>query len=262
MYLTIILWNFRGWDIPSTGIGKLLALLKAMLFNSAYTYSSIWYLPTILIIYLFIPIYSLALYRLPLKTTLLPLGIITFFIYMRPTLNIIFPKVNSKNNIFDAVPYSISFLFYLIYLIIGYLVSQGSFKKLSSKFILFSFFSFLVASILMVMISQRNGNFYDFNYKNLFLLLMTTFAFEILSRIQIKKERMKSLFKSISKKAFGIYFIHIILMEYLFTQFDWSSFSYRSRFIIFEFGTILASYLIISLLAKNKKIAKWLFMIK
>ena len=200
--------------------------------------------------------------RFPLKITLLPLGVSTFFIYMRPTLSIIFPSIDSKSNIYAGAPHALSFQIYLIYLIIGYLVSQGSFKKLGLKTILLYFFLFSTISILMIMLTQKNGNFYDFDYNNLFLLLMTTFAFESISRIHIKKKWLKFLFTSFAKKSFGIYFIHIILMEYLFTRFDWSDVSRRLRFIIFEFGTILASYLIISLLAKNKKIAKWLFMIK
>lgn len=103
---------------------------------------------------------------------------------------------------------------------------------------------------------------YLVSYSSPGILLTAAFIFAYLKRKEKYFIRFKDAFAYLSKISFAIYFVHIVIMEFINWNFTFSNMHSCFKMILLEVISILGSLLIISIFSKNKICKKYLFMIK
>lgn len=231
LFLTTELWIVLLYIVACLS-GKQLfhffTLVKQLFFLESCSYSHMWYMPMILGVYLFLPFIALVLQKIKLHILLFP-GIITFtFLFILPTANVIFTSLGHS-----ALRTSLSLDFsggiYGFYLILGFLVSQGVFRRIRTSLLWLMGASTFIGTVLLQVFSYHNFQPYNVWYDCGLLLICALCIFEVFSRVTIHSSCQennpspKSLFlkKSVldlSKCSFGIYILHnpilILLMPF------------------------------------------------
>lgn len=93
------------------------------------------------------------------------------------------------------------------------------------------------------------------------ILICAVFLFELFRRFSERLRLLRSWITCLSKISFGIYFVHIVIMESLNWYADWSL-RPAVRMAVLEIVSFGGSILMIWLLAKIPVCKKYLFMIK
>lgn len=168
-------------------------------------FSHMWYMPMIIGMYLSMPFVASALKHFDKKTVFQALVVFSLLAFIMPFVSTLLDIQGIKN---VAIQYSLGFSggVYGIYIILGYLVKKGMFKKISSaKLWILAIVSFLICVIFQYYTSSVNYYFalwYDFPF-----VLTGSFAlFELCSRM--KSVRFYSGVKVLSKYSFAVFLIH------------------------------------------------------
>ena len=168
-------------------------------------FSHMWYMPMIIGMYLSMPFVASALKHFDKKTVFQALVVFSLLAFIMPFVSTLLDIQGIKN---VAIQYSLGFSggVYGIYIILGYLVKKGMFKKISSaKLWILAIVSFLICVIFQYYTSSVDYYFalwYDFPF-----VLTGSFAlFELCSRM--KSVRFYSGVKVLSKYSFAVFLIH------------------------------------------------------
>lgn len=237
-------------------------LFKTLLFIDPTTYGSMWYMEMIICVYLLIPMLSLALHKTSVAVfkPLLLLGTISGFLI--PTLN------GFRMLKFGAPDYSFKlsignlFSIYIIYLIAGYLVINDYFKRISTTIILFICFVSGSIAIAFQMFAFTKPQWYIIGYDDLFILICSIALFELIKRVGTKRNKTNLIATNISQYSFGIYCVHIIVMEAIVWKASLESFNIWTKLLFLETTSFISSILIIAILSLIKPIKKYVFLIK
>lgn len=250
----------------SKGIGlSILNSVATLFYINPDTMGSMWYMEMILCVYLLIPILSISLKNIPKKYFVLPCTIVIIHSYIIPIVNGILTGLGSSIKVDFLLSSNNVFSMYIIFLLCGYFISQGLFNKINTKVVVF----IMIASFLLFVALQTWvwSTAYDYvfatSYKDVFILMIAACIFEMLQRVKINNA-VKIISRKLAPISFGIYFVHICIMEGLnkvMNQYC-PNFVYLEKFLILETISFLGSVIIILLLKKNKYIAKYLFGIK
>ena len=187
-------------------------LIKEMLFIEKVPLMNMWYMPMIIGVYIAIPYISKILHTFNLKSLKYPMGLVFILMFIIPTLNIILKtfKLEQYGNLLD-----VSFLggTYGIYIISGYLISNGIIKKIKTRWIIIISIMFFVFSCGIQIYEYNHNIAYNIWYNSPFIFLCTFNLFELFTRINTGKIHTKfmNIFTYISKISLAIYFIHIIV---------------------------------------------------
>lgn len=266
IWLAIMFWFLNmtsGSVLRTEGLGKaLFSFVENQLFVNQTTFGSMWYMPMILCVYLMIPVISVALNKIDQKYFILPMTIAVLSGMVVPLFNAVLDAAGSDYLINFALSIADLFSLYLIYILLGYFISQGLLKKLSDVFVITAaIVSFLLTCAFQFWIYTTDSN-YIVRYDSLLLAICAVFLFEALRRIKNNKGENK-IVTEISKISFAIYFIHIFIMTVL------EKVLYRLPFdnklinmIALEVGSFVGSVIIIEIFKRIPVIKKHLFMIK
>lgn len=270
MFITSEIWYFiMYWFIlfvsPENNmletkgiIGSIPQLLQTMVLYKPTTMRSMWYIPVILRLYAAIPIFAIAIKHADSKKLLLlPCFILFLSNMLRPDIKDIVGLITDQT---FSRPKSDAM--YLLYIFAGYAISRGAMKKLSTRTVFLGVFGFF----LVLWIHQLGALALDYNYcidyDTTVLLFWGCFVFEAIRR---KGDLLKFAKKSIthlSKVSFGIYFIHIILMEAMDWTLSFTGFLRPAKFVVLEVVSFGGSLLLIWLLSKNKYLKRYMLMLK
>ena len=146
----------------------------------------------ILILYLFIPVFSSA------KTnTIIILTIITtIFSFFRP---LFFP--------WFGFPFPLPY--YFSYFLIGYSIKHLSVVK-KRVILIISLILFIIC-----MITRTDANKFDYNHPLIFFLALSIFL--ALLSIEISNQHLINIFKKLSIASLGVYISHPIFIHFIFT---------------------------------------------
>lgn len=171
-----------------------------------------WYMPMIIGLYLFLPIISNALSSLSEKTVLFPVAVVFVLTSIIPVLSVLSGSVGGPTfgTILDL---GFSGGLYGSYMLLGFLVKRGYFKRFSTLVVLMvGFLSFsLVVAMQFILFSK--GVDYAVWYSNCFLIIAGLCLFELVSRL--KNPISGSLITSLSKYSFAIYLVHFPILMIL-----------------------------------------------
>lgn len=170
--------------------------LSTMLINSLLlhlmSHSHLWFMISIMILYLFVPIFSSAkpgdIFVLTILTTI--------FSFFKPLL---FPSINFP----FPLPY------YFSYFLIGYSIKHLSY--IQKQLIMILCFILFV----LCMIINTSANKFDYNGPLIFFLAISIFLF--LLSINIRNQHLINIFNMLSVASLGIYISHPVFIHFLFT---------------------------------------------
>ena len=226
---------------------SILGLLETMFFVNQTTFHSMWYIPMILCIYLFLPFLIMIKNKVPKKIIMIPMAATLIYYYLIPTLNDILCGLGSST---FSVQEDVILPQYLLIVVVGYLVSKGALKNLNKYLLMIgAVFSFAVSvGIQMFLFSQKPDVILRYEFVGFFVCAGIRPAVEGLSKI-----------------SFGIYFVHIIIMEILRAttySFLATKISQPMILIYLEVVSFIGSIIFIKLVSLIPKAKKYLFMIR
>lgn len=241
---------------------SILGLLETMFFVNQTTFHSMWYIPMILCIYLFLPFLIMIKNKVPKKIIMIPMAATLIYYYLIPTLNDILCGLGSST---FSVQEDVILPQYLLIVVVGYLISKGVLKNLNKYLLMLgAVFSFAVSvGIQMFLFSQKPDVILRYEFVGFFVCAF--FLFEIFRRYSDRIAGIRPAVEGLSKISFGIYFVHIIIMEILRAttySFLATKISQPMILIYLEVVSFIGSIIFIKLVSLIPKAKKYLFMIR
>lgn len=174
----------------------LFQLFRDSLFLKLMPHSHLWFMVSLLVLYLFIPIFS----QVEPSNIFILTIITTMFSFFRPhffaSLNFPFP-----------LPY------YFSYFLIGYSIKYLLDSKKNMVLNIILIVSFILFLICMVV--RTGPNKFDYNHPLVFFLSLSIFL--SLLFIRINNQHLINIFREISIASLGIYISHPIFIHFIFT---------------------------------------------
>lgn len=239
------------------GIGH---LLKTMLLVSGTGFSHDWYIYMILGIYLFLPFAAFAVQNVDLKLLGIPLALSILVAFGVPTVNVLlslggYPKINALTDM------SFSGGCYGAYMIFGYLIRRGTFRKVRKVRLLgISVLSFLAGTWLQ-WFSWRNSTPYLIWYDCATLLPASVCVFELFSRLRVRESAATKMAACLSACSFGVFLVHNPVLHILLRYMP-LSFSLPVNSLIYCGACFLLSWIFVLLVSRIPQIGKHLFYIR
>ncbi len=182
----------------------------------------LWYLPTILGIYLFLPIFSQIVQHFSSKVLWFYCGVVLLFCSIVPTLQIISTPFRLSILLRSLSSWGDHFLItlYPAYAIIGYLC----FYRKSLRNVRLSWLALIssAALILLLVIQWRayqpvgHGTVDLLWYQSFPIVALSVSLAEILTRLPLKRQSVSaSILFQISSNSFAMYLIHFFIIELL-----------------------------------------------
>lgn len=196
-----------------------------------------------------------------LRLIIVILVIYRFFIWTINPLLIVF-NYAGLNAIID-----LNFLgsCYGLYLILGYYITDSRIlEKVKIQYlILVLVLSSFIGITYQIFISIRQAPYnYVFWYDSLFILISSVCLFELINRLRIKSEKVKSISKNLSIYAYALFIVHIIVIEKLSNVILSLKISYPTKALLIFLGCFLISYVFTLITSRIKIIKKHLYLIK
>jgi len=263
----VIIYFFMVFLDPATNIlegGPLLVLgglIQTMLFQNQTTMASLWYMPMIMSLYTTIPFAIIAKNKLGKKALLLPLILVFINFMCVPAFNVI-QEVRGSWKFYTALrEYNLCSVYYL-YIFAGVAVSEGAFEKLKTRTVAWvTTMSFAAACVYQLWLYSTPVN-HLLMEPSPSILITSTFVLELFRRTAVRFEGWKRGITCLSKIAFGIYFVHILIMSGMYWYMDLNTVARPVRVVLYETVSFLGSIGIILPLSKIPVCRKYLFLIK
>lgn len=182
-------------------------IIGDLLFVHKVKLSHVWYMPMILGMYVLLPFAAKAIQSFESKYLYFPILLFCVYSFGFPTLKVI-------NNGLDGEALSLQMSLgfsggaYGLYLMLGYFVKKGIFKKIHSLILTAIAATFMVLTVALQLWSYDRGVAYNVWYDCAFLMIGSLAFFELLSRIE--NVPVYGLVKWLSNYAFAVYLIHNI----------------------------------------------------
>lgn len=274
LFITAEIWYilFYWYLVLDRGIQKI-GWLKAidgmfstMLFQNQTTMDCMWYMPMILCVYATLPFAIMVKDKLAnSKEKLLSLPMVLLFL-----TTMVMPFVSNLLKLLGLEglksPFEDNhlFSFYYIYIIVGYLIGKGLLNKLSTRSVaLVAGGSFVICCVYQLWAYSRPENYlvaYDFPL----MPVCAGFLFELVRRGADRLKKVQKPVTYISRIAFGIYFVHILVMTELVKILNrYAPAMFRPvRLLTLEAVSVGLSIVVIFLLSRIKVFRKYLFLVK
>ncbi len=230
--------------------------IQDLLFINKVNMSHAWYLPMILGIYILLPFVAGILNSYDKRILLFPLSIYTLFAFGFPLINVFNKVYNPEQPLSNQFSLGFSGGVYGIYIIFGYLVKIGIFKKIKTGIFIAISIVFYFAIVLIQIWSYKNGVVYNIWYDNVLLLIVSLCLFELISRI--KTFSLYSIIKIISIYSFPIYLIHYMIRMITIKSITSTIHNKPFQTIILGFICFSLSLLVSFIISKIPKIGKYL----
>ena len=181
-----------------------------MLFLKSVEMSHVWFMAMILGMYILIPLVSIGLKKVSTKVLMFPVIIFTTYCFLVPTVLSVFKILHVDPGY--SVNFSTGFSggTYGLFIIYGYMLKKGLLKKVKTWALAIVFVVSFVLGDAFQLWSYSQGVEYNMWYTNVLLLVAALALFEMMSRMNIKKESAVITF--VSKFSFPIYLIHNIFV--------------------------------------------------
>lgn len=241
----------------------LIELIKTMLFVDQDTLSSMWYMPMILCVYLMIPIISIARNKLGDKYILIVAILVFISSMIIPNINTVLHAAGYDRTIEFALSHTDLFSIYLLYVLAGFWISRGRLAHIDEKVLWLCFLVFYAGTVLFQYWIYSTPSGYFVRYADVGIILTGSAVFEIIRRKLAPKENVAGFVVFISRASFGIYFVHICIIEGLNIILSRVTDMVRfPKFMVLWLCAFFGSLAIIAVLSKVEVIKKYLFLMK
>ncbi len=260
LFLCFEAWILIGeiYIISDSGFSVTGYLRRALMLETYQTMGHMWYMPTIIGIYIFLPFMSMIVRRFSPKLMILPLSVAVFYLFLVPTANLFF-EANDLIQLNVKIDIAFVGAYKGIYVLFGYLVKayiEPALLKKENKtktciILALSALAGLLTHFAVVWLSFKNGYVYSMQYNNIFPPLFAC-PFFILIVILGSSIPFAGLWKRISQNALGIYFVHYICMLLFLDR--WESlldhFKKPVATVLFTLFLLAISFVLVELITK------------
>lgn len=170
----------------------------------------VWYMPMVLGLYMVIPFIAIALRKIDDKLLIFPVIFFTFFSFVFHLADVINNVVRPGVPLDNQLAMGFGGSAYWLYLIFGYMVKKGMFKKIKTSTLWMASLISLALCVWLQVWSYGHHVQYNLWYDCLPLAVASLSLFELLSRL--KNVRGYRLAKIISYYSFPIYLIHFVVL--------------------------------------------------
>jgi len=218
-------------------------------------FSHMWYMPMIIGMYLSIPFVSAALEKFEPETINSATIVFSILAFAVPFITLLLDMNGIKN---ISIQFSLGFSggAYGIYIILGYLVKKGLFKKYSSKQLgILSVICFAICVLFQYYAFLRGYSFflwYDFP----FILIGSFTLFELCSRVE--NVRAFSIVTILSKYSFAVFLIHNLFRLPLLPVVVQMPFTEPVKAIILWILLIIFSYIAAAIVYRIPRFGKYI----
>lgn len=268
LWLTTEVWiliYFIAGAIQGTMEVDFLVLLRDMLFVKTYYMGHMWYMPMIIGMYVAIPFVSNAIKNISSKVLSIPFCIVVILFFIFSFYNIFQQTFDLDFALERKIDTSFLGGTYGVYIVFGIFCKRGDLKKIKTPFVwlISAFgFAFTVATLWFI---NKNGYDYHVWYDFPGIFLSSMFAFEGISRINLKGKAasvVNSLATQISVVSLGIYFIHKPLINDINNDIISLGFGRGITLVILVAVVFVLSFVIAFILSKIPVVKKILLFIK
>lgn len=277
LFITSEIWYFLFYIIITALKGKyvftfrhivkeIILIVSNSLFVNQRSYNSTWYLPMVLGVYLLVPFIVMLKDKISRKTSLIFLIPLFYVSFVIPS----FAEVGKVAADFDfhfgmaTMDYPIICSLYVIYLIAGYWLSNGIMEKLSNFWIVAGTVVTFIGTCAFQLLSYARVKELHVGYQSIGILCCSVFLFELIRRGGSKLTFAKRPITYIARISFGIYFVHIAIMQATVKYMELHQIAMAEpvKLIFLEAISIIGSIIIIAPLSKIPFFRKYVFMIK
>ena len=216
MFLVIVLPDHSRIEATATIPALIGSFIKNAFFANQITFENMWYIPMILMLYLLMP----AAIRINeeaslFKPLILAAMAVTFVI------SFLLPDISRTASAF-GLPFSFSLVLsqgnlfsrFWIYIVIGRWIGNGGMNRVPGILIHLGFVLSVVFLVMYQEIIFTTPSWFLIGYECTFILFCSLFLFEEIRRLFSKRTEPLALFTLLSKTAFGIFFLHIIIVKF------------------------------------------------
>ena len=250
----VLLYNLFLWLYNGIAF-SFITYLKQAFFILKINLPHTWYAPTIIGIYLFIPLVAKVLQTLDKKLIFILAAIVFVYFFIVPSINLLKEAQTQLNLYYSGGIYG-------LYLTAGYYLKTHPVKasKASRWVLLILGICVLFAAIVFIQLYLcQKGQFYKVWYD--FVLFPPFGLLVFILFLQKKKKVLPAVFYRIAIAAFGIFLIHELFMLPLIDLLG-TSLPKIIEVLIAGIGSFLLSYVVIELISLIPKAGKILFLRK
>lgn len=254
---------------PSAGeTTDLYSFFKGLFFNSIFvnqkTFVNMWYVPMILMVYSLIPIAGIIRKNIAniSPAVILPLVLTLAITFVVPD---VFRTISAFTDYPDntlALSQNHLFSRFWIYIVLGCWIGNGGMKKLNSTVLIIADLLSLSIGIYYQMIIYASPAPFSIGYECSFILLTAVLIFETLRRFKYNKSYLKAIATHISRSAFAIFLMHIIILKLIIWYYPLPTINRPALTITLTVSIYIICIAIISIFSLIPPIRKHLFYIK
>lgn len=233
-------------------------IILQLLFLKASDMNHLWYMPMILGWYLLLPFLANMLSQVDLKLLAFPMGILSFYSFIVPIANVFFFVHTQAGLTSFFLPGLYEGGFYGIYLILGFLVKRGAFRRFQSRSLAFTGVLCLAVTVCLQLYAYDRQYPYNTRYNLGLVAVYSVCVFELLSRYS--GQRIPSPLMWLARYSFSIYLIHNIFRTIIRTRIDWIGFIPLR--LAFLWGTTLLSSCLAAWLISRTQTGKWILLLR
>ncbi len=251
---------FRAFFVGETF--SVTRMLREMLFLQEMTGRGghMWYMFTMIGIYLFLPFVAMVLQKFEDKLFLFPMLILFAYLFVVPLISLLLGYYGHGTL---SVRLSLSFGggVYGFMVVLGYFLKKGLFHKVKSRYLIIIGIACILITIWIQKVAYANSLqslFSSTFYNTAFLLIATICIFLLVSRI--KRVPIPKIIRNLAMCSFGIYLIHypvrLIMQRYINIS------SRGAKIAVVSLLTLLISWGCVWLLSRVPKLGKILFYVR
>ena len=266
IWYAIVFWYlviFEKPDFLSLGAVHILGRFAMnQLFLNQVTLGNMWYMPMIMVIYLILPMISLAIRVFPKRYIWACCGFVILTSMLIPNANS-FLALKGIDLTLSFKPAETSlFSRYVVYVLAGYYISEGTLGTVKR-----SRLRVVLAVCAVFMFCYQYWGYahpkpYSVYYSSFGLFFLSALLFEEIRRIRIN-DRWNTFFRYISGRALAIYFVHMPIVVGITSVFLKDSILHEIiKFLLLETAGVFGALLIIAVLERNRWCRRYLFLIK
>lgn len=243
----------------------LLDFIKDLLFVKDNAFGHFWYMPMIIGLYLVVPFVANAIKNIDLKILAVPLVVLCLAVFGIRTIGVFDKTFGWELDLVKKLFTDFSGGAYGAYVLLGYFVKKGAFKRVKAWML---WASMLISGVLTgytLLYSLRHGYDYHLWYDYAGVLICSVCLFELFSRIDSENRIIRffsGFVTSVSVLSLGMYFIHKPVLSIIRYKIIDLGFYRPVNLVLFFIIIFAVSYILALIISKIPKLRKWLILVK
>jgi len=231
-------------------------------FVNQNTFDSLWYMLMIIPLYTILPAIAVWIKKGYAKALWIPALIVFVSSFFMPSFNGLLSVFETKYSFYFSLQSADVFSMYLLYILAGYYLSKIDRKKIKPFLLRIVWIALFAFAVVYQLKAYRAPVEYLLDYFSPTIFALSAILFVLIRHDGPKLEGAAKFFRYISKSAFAVYFVHIVIMELIVWNADLTAWNPVLKFFFLLIVSVGASFPIIALLSKNRYAKDYLFMIK